>query len=254
MLLLKEEGKMKKTLVLLMSLFCLSSSWASAAVINFKDLSLQDESYWNGSDESGGFTSGGAIFNNNYDTDWDSWDGFSYSNLTDITAEGYTAQYNAITGSGALNTSTYAIGYYSTSAASPPTVTLSAEQTLSGAYFTNNNYAYYSMLKGDQFAKKFEEGDWFKLTITGKDGSGNVTGTVDVYLATGTEIVDTWEWVDLTSLGSVKSLEFTLSSSDTGDYGMNTPAYFVMDFITTPDEDSSNCFIDTFSSGQLRYK
>lgn len=242
---------MKKTLVLFFSLFFLSSAWASAAVIDFEDLSLNAESYWNGSDGSGGFTIGGVSFNNNYSVDWGSWDGFSYSNITDTTAEGYTAQYNAIPGGGALGTSNYVIGYYSAFAASPPIVTLPAAQVVTGAYFTNNNYAYYSMLKGDQFAKKFEEGDWFKLTITGKDAAGNATGTVDFYLANGTDIVNTWEWVDLSGLGTVKTLEFTLSSSDTGEFGMNTPAYFAMDYLSPPKQDGSGCFIDTISSGWL---
>ncbi len=244
---------MRKSLVLFFSLFFITTAWASAAVSTFDDLTLDAESYWNGSDASGGFTSGAAYFNNNYNADWGSWDGFSYSNITDTTSEGFAVQYNAIAGGGAGGSSNYATGYYGAFAASPPTVTLSAAQVVTGAYFTNNNYAYYSMLNGDQFAKKFEEGDWFKLTIEGKDAAGNSTGTVDFYLATGTNIVNTWQWVDLSSLGAVKSLEFTLTSSDTGEWGMNTPAYFAMDSLAcaTADGGSGGCFIGTIASGSL---
>ena len=239
---------MKRVFFLVFFLVCLSSPWASAAVIDFEDLDPGVESYWNGSDGSGAFTSVGATLSNTYDTQWGSWDGFSYSNLTDTTTEGFAGQYSAIAGGGALNTDTYVIGYCSVFATSPPTVTFSSAQTVTGAYITNNNYAFYAMLKGDQFSKQFEESDWFTLTITGRDASGNVTGTVDFNLATGTDIVDTWEWVDLRSLGMVKSMEFSLSSSDTGEFGMNTPAYFAMDFLNPPDEDSSGCFIDAISS------
>jgi hypothetical protein len=35
--------------------------------------------------------------------------------------------------------------------------------------------------------------------------------------------------VDLSSIGAVRTIEFTLSSSDNGDYGMNTPSYFCLD-------------------------
>ena len=42
-------------------------------------------------------------------------------------------------------------------------------------------------------------------------------------------IVDDWTWVDLSGLGTVDRIEFTLSSSDVGSFGMNTPAYFAMD-------------------------
>lgn len=239
---------MKKVFFLVFFLVCLSSPWASAAVIDFEDLDPGVESYWNGSDGSGAFTSIGATFSNTYDAQWGSWDGFSYSNLTDTTTEGFAGQYSAIAGGGALNTDTYVIGYCSVFATSPPTVTFSSAQTVTGTYITNNNYAFYAMLKGDQFSKQFEESDWFTLTITGRDASGNVTGTVDFNLATGTDIVDTWEWVDLRNLGVVKSMEFSLSSSDTGEFGMNTPAYFAMDFLNPQDEDSSGCFIDAISS------
>jgi len=242
-----------KKIGLLIFFVCLTASpWASAAVVDFEDLDLSPESCWNGSDGSGAFTSGGATFNNHYDAEWGTWDGFSYSNLTDTTTEGFAGQYSAIAGGGALNTETYVIGYCSAFAANPPIVTFSSAQTVTGAYITNNNYAYYSMLKGDQFAKQFEEGDWFTLTITGKDAAGNVTGMVDFNLATGTDILNTWEWVDLSTLGMVKSLEFSLTSSDTGDYGMNTPAYFCMDLINPApldeDSDDSGCFIDAIST------
>jgi hypothetical protein len=230
----------------LRGLYCLVSILLTAGIANattatFDDLALPAESYWNGSDGSGGFTSGGVHFSNNYDAEWASWDGFSYSNLTDTTMQGIAAQYNAIAGSGQGGSATYAIGYVGW--ALPPTVTLSSPGVVDGLYVTNCNYAYYSMLNGDAFAKKFggaggSDPDFFLLTITGKDADGNATGTVDFYLAdyrfedNGEDyIVDTWRYVDLTTLGEVESLEFALSSSDFGDWGMNTPGYFAIDSI-----------------------
>jgi len=41
-------------------------------------------------------------------------------------------------------------------------------------------------------------------------------------------IVDSWTRVDLTPLGYVDSLEFVLSSSDVGPYGINTPLFFAI--------------------------
>jgi hypothetical protein len=214
---------------------------AHADIANFDDLGLAPESYWNGSDESGGFASGNAYFNNNYDSTYGSWDGFSYSNITDTTSSGWTAQYNAITGEGQNGSANYGIGYVGW--AEPPTITLDTAGVIDGLYVTNNNYAYYSVLNGDAFAKKFggasgNDADWFLLTMTGKDVLGVITGTVEFYLAdyqfadnSEDYIVKTWEYVDLSSLGVVKSLEFSLSSSDVGDWGMNTPAYFALDTI-----------------------
>jgi hypothetical protein len=97
------------------------------------------------------------------------------------------------------------------------------------------------MLQGDSFAKKFggasgDDADWFKLTIFGMDASNATTGSVDFYLAdyrfadnSLDYVVSDWTYVDLSSLGSVNSLGFSLASSDTGAFGINTPAYFAMD-------------------------
>ena len=214
---------------------------ANADIATFEDLNMLPESYWNGSGESGGFVSGNMHFNNNYNAAWASWDGFSYSNITDTTTTGPAGQYNAIAGTGQSNSSNYAVCYIGW--ASPPTVTLNTADIVDGLYVTNNNYAYYSMLDGDAFAKKFggdsgNDQDWFKLTITGKDVSRAATGAVVFFLAdyrfadnNADYIVNTWQYVDLTSLGTVKNLEFTLSSSDVGEWGMNTPGCFAIDTI-----------------------
>jgi len=216
-------------------------SFANADRVTLEDLILPGESCWNGSDESGGFNSGGAHFGNSYNSAWETWDGFSYSNMTDTAVTGIAGQYNAITGAGQGNSGNYAIGYVGW--AGLPTVTLDTAGVLAGLYVTNNNCAYYSMLDGDAFAKKFggetgDDPDWYLLTITGKNSSSEVTGTVEFYLAdfrfednSQDYIVDTWQFVDVTSLGTVKGLEFGLSSSDVGDWGMNTPAYFALDTI-----------------------
>jgi hypothetical protein len=42
-------------------------------------------------------------------------------------------------------------------------------------------------------------------------------------------IVKDWTWLDLSGLGAADSLLFSLSSSDFGDFGINTPVYFCID-------------------------
>lgn len=223
---------------------------ALAGVPNFDDLSLSAESYWNGSDLSGGFNSGPAFFNNNF-TDWGggstSWESFAYSNLSQESPalSGLASQYTAITGS-AESGSNYAIGFVGF--AGLPTMTLAGPGEVSGAYFTNNNFSYYSMLDGDNFSKQFggtsgDDPDWFLLSIEGFDDQGSSTGTVDFYLAdyrfadnSLDYILDDWTWFDLSDLGTVQDVTFNLSSSDNGDWGMNTPAYFAVDsFVATPE-------------------
>ena len=225
---------------------------ASADITNFDDLSLAPESYWNGSTGSGGFQSGPARFNNSY-TDWGggyySWDGWAYSNTTNTTTPGYANQYSAITGGG-FDSKNYGVSYVpldfmgGTYEPIPTSLTLDGTDgyMAAGAYFTNTTYAYLSMKDGNGApAKKFggssgNDSDWLLLTIIGKNALGTKTGTVEFYLAdyrfednSIDYIVENWEYVDLSSLGVVKNLEFSLSSSDVGSFGMNTPAYFAMD-------------------------
>ncbi|MHC4563465.1 MAG: DUF4465 domain-containing protein [Planctomycetota bacterium] len=213
-------------------------SGAMASTATFEDLPLAAESFYNGSDRAGGFTSGGLRFDNNYDVTFGSWDGFAYSNITDNTTPGWGNQYSAITGGGVGGSSTYGVGYIGF--VEPPTTSLANARVFDGLFVTNNTYAYLSMRDGDAFAKKFggvdgNDADWLLLTITGFNGLTEV-GAVDFYLAdyrfadnAQDYLVDQWTWVDLSSLGDLTSLEFSMSSTDNGEFGMNTPAYFAVD-------------------------
>ncbi|MFZ4399610.1 MAG: DUF4465 domain-containing protein [Bacteroidales bacterium] len=218
-------------------------------IATFDNLSLNPSTAWNGSDNSGGFTSSGFFFENAF-TDFGggmfSWYGFAYSNMTDSLTNGYTNQFSAITGKGVLNSNNYAVSYVNYDwmnnyKVHPNTLRFATPKIISGFYATNNTYAYFSMLNGDgSLAKKFggqsgNDPDWFKLQIKGFK-NGNMTDTVNCFLAdfrfsiqTQDYILKNWKWVDLYSLGEVDSLEFTLTSSDNGAYGMNTPSYFCMD-------------------------
>lgn len=227
-----------KQLVSVFSLFCIFGITfvANASVANFDDLTLNSGSYWKGADFSGDFTSGGAVFNNNF-TDWGygmtSWDGWAYSNMSDTTTPGFGNQYSAITGS-AHSGSNYGIAYIGWTEL--PSITFESASIVQSIYVTNTTYAYLAMLNGQAPANEFGIDDWFLLTITGLDESGEETGVVEFYLASEGNIVNTWQNISLSSLGLVKSIEFSLSSSDYDiDNGMNTPAYFAIDTVVIPE-------------------
>ena len=220
-----------KFLSLVLIIFMTIANTTNAAVSDFEDLTLASESYWNGSDSSGGFTSGAAAYNNYYDGTYGAyWEGFAYSNISDNLTAGYGNQYSAITGA-ACSGENYAVGYCGGYYGNTPTITFDTAMNIDGLYVTNTTYAYLAMLNGEGIADAFGEDDWFVLTITGYDSLGAETGTIDFYLAEGTDIVNTWVYVDLSSLGVVSCLEFTLGSSDVGDFGINTPTYFAIDTI-----------------------
>jgi hypothetical protein len=236
---------MKKFTLSLFTVF-VSTSLIAQTVSTFESLNLAADSFWNGSDLSGGFSNGNAFFANDYDTAFFSWSGFSYSTMKDSTTAGWGNQYSAITASGYNASSTYVVADEYGNAKISLTGS-AAGKLVEGFYVTNATYAYLSMRDGDLFSKKFggttgADEDWFKLTVKGWLNGSLKSNAVEFYLAdfrsadsTEDYIVKDWRWVNLQPLGNVDSLQFFLASSDTGQWGMNTPAYFCIDNFTTAD-------------------
>lgn len=227
---------MKKIALLVFIMFLNLYSFAQPAT-TFEELSLPTEKYWNGSDGSGKFTSGGFTFFNNYNEAWASWVGFSYSAVTDTITPGWGNQYSAITGSGVGNSEKYGVGY----ASGTTRITLENPDSVKGFYVTNSTYSYLTIRYGDDFSKKFggssgTDPDYFSLIIYGLDTDGDTTGQVVFRLADFTSdnpeedyILKTWEWVSLDSLGVLSELHFAMESTDNSSWGMNNPAYFCID-------------------------
>lgn len=239
-----------KLLLTVITTVSLSSTAANAAVATFDNLALAPESYF-APQTATTFNSGDATFTHNF-TDYGygcCWSGFTYSNTTDTTTAGYTNQYSAITGGGVNGSANYAIG--NPGAYGVSRLDFAAPTMVEGAYFTNTTYAYLSMRDGDNFAKQFGLGDFFTLTVTGLDAADTITNAINISLARDANLVDMWIWYDLMPLGEVSALEFSLSSSDNGDYGMNTPAYFAMDNLTTVTAVPVPAAVWLFSSGLL---
>jgi hypothetical protein len=105
------------------------------------------------------------------------------------------------------------------------------------------------MLNGDAFSKKFggpsgDAPDWFRLSVVGLDATREPVGQVEHYLAdyrfvdpAEDYVLDMWQEVDLTPLAGlgVAILQTRLHSSDTGPFGMNTPAYVAVDDLVLTD-------------------
>jgi hypothetical protein len=199
-------------------------------IVNFQNVLLNPNSYWNGFDASGPITIGSATFNNLYIEDWDYWEGFALSNMVDITTPGWTNQYSAYVDNGGNIQNIYSISFVNNESS---TITFKHDVSLISAKITNSTYAYFSMLNGNEYSKKFEEGDWFKLTIIGFDENEEEKGRVEFYLADfrspNNYIVSNWKKISLNSINDARKIVFYLESTDESDWGMNTPAYFCMD-------------------------
>ena len=242
---------MRKVLLTIVAAWAAFSAQAQGTVYvsSFDTLSLSkpDTFYVNYSSpgDDVGFLDAGAWFPCVYDTGFgfQFWsNGFAYSNMTDSVTSGIVNQYAAKPGSG-YNSSQYAVAYGNVN-----TIRLTVSDPgvfVQGCYISNSTYAYNSMRDGDMFSKKFggatgDDPDWFKVVVRGYSSGNLLPDSVEYYLADFRDtnnandyIVSDWQWLDLQNLGvELDSLEFELSSSDTGQFGMNTPAYFCMDDFT----------------------
>ncbi|MCE2740329.1 MAG: DUF4465 domain-containing protein [Sphingobacteriales bacterium] len=221
-------------------LFLLLSKVGKAqTVAGFENISLAPNSFYNGSDFAGGTKSGDFYFRNSYDSSFGGfWSGFSVSNMKDDSTKGFMNQYSAITGGG-FNSTNYGVFY------GKGNILVEGDakgKPVNGFFITNGTYAYYDMKEGSAFTKKFggtsgNDPDFFKVSINAWKNNGNRADTsLDVYLAdfrfsdnANDYILNTWKFVDLNAFGAVDSFSFNFYSSDTGQFGINTPLYFCID-------------------------
>lgn len=228
--------------ILVTTLFTLISGLSMAQIgwmSTFESIDLtKADSFWNGQDESKGFLNGNAFYRNNYNATWMIWNGFGVSNMKDSITPGYLNQYSARSANGANYTNQYAV------VSQKGTVVLNNPQVIEGCYINNGTYPAISMSEGDGFAKQFggpsgNDEDYFRIIATGHSGVNVKTDTfylADYRFADNSKdyIVNEWTYFSLSNLGSVDSIVFSLESTDTGQHGMNTPAFFCMDNFNAP--------------------
>ncbi|MCR4591560.1 MAG: DUF4465 domain-containing protein [Bacteroidaceae bacterium] len=73
-----------------------------------------------------------------------------------------------------------------------------------------------------------QKGDYCNLEITGYK-AGEATGLVTVGLAKDGSFLNYWITTDMTTLGAVDSLSFSMDSNDSSLYGMKAPMYVALD-------------------------
>jgi hypothetical protein len=224
-----------KHLLMIMALFTAKTSLAQTSDFEFPN--VPPSGYWDGSDQSGGFSSGTAFFPNVYNTAfggyWES--GFTWSTVSDTVTAGFNNLYGSSSGSG-NNSSGYAVVQQGAVMRIP-----GGNKVVQSIQINNGTYAWISMRDGDGFAKKFggltgNDPDFFRLLIRGYSGGVLVNDSVEFYLAdyrfsnnAQDYIVRNFTTVNTAVLGAVDSLSFTLNSTDISAFGMNTPGFFVID-------------------------
>lgn len=246
---------MKRIFTLMSLSICTLCAFGQTAV-DFENFGLAADQFLNGSDGTTSFNTDYFSLPIDYNENYDSWTGWALSSVTDNETPGYGNQYSAITGAGVDGSLTYATSYNF----GPNTLEMfspiggASEFSPNGIYITNATFTYFSMLEGDAFAKKFggasgTDPDFLLLTIKGLNKEGQ-QDSVDFYLAdyrfedsNQDYIIDEWTFVDLTKFAAYENLQFQITSSDVGQFGINTPQYFCIDNVvfdvTTSTEDEA---------------
>ncbi|MEL7496679.1 MAG: DUF4465 domain-containing protein [Planctomycetota bacterium] len=176
----------------------------------------------------------GAQLFNGYTPAFGSWNGWSWSNVTDTTTPGFGNQFAAFpgggsNGSGGVNAGeNYAIGFGNDSF-----INLPNGLKIDSIDLAASTYSALAMRDGDAFTEAFggasgDDPDYFRVVLTGYDQAfanvdpnGNVVGEVDFYLAdyrfadnSQDYISNAWNQVDLTGLADARSIRITFDSSD----------------------------------------
>ncbi len=241
---------MKKIYIIAASLF-LGANINAQLTVDFESFTLSTESFDNGSAGGGDFIMGqnsDVILSNVFDPSFSSWNGFSISNMTDITSAGWGNEFSSFVGSGSNASSNYAMFYPEGSI-----MANASNLVFDSIKITNGTYAAISMRDGDAFGKQFgsftdasgaDDGtngeDFFKVWIIVENFQGTEKDSTEFYLAdyrfadnSLDYIVDEWTNVDLTAFSfAVSKLNFRFVSSDNGAGWINTPTYFALDDIS----------------------
>ncbi|RRC98756.1 DUF4465 domain-containing protein [Prevotella sp. OH937_COT-195] len=221
----------------------------TAQTATFENLYLAENSFWMGDFSKGiagsSFVSGSYKFDNYASNTWDGapsapyWGNFAYANSTSNifdNADYFIHQWNNAAGGGFDGSENYMVAFPQ---GGKITVMNNDEgDKLRGFYIINDAWNVYAYTVTDGFTKnkttgnaEFGIGDWCKVTIKADNGKEKEFYLADYRDANAENhyYIDTWQWVDLRELGTVKNLSFVITSSRTNQWGMTTPGYFCAD-------------------------
>lgn len=220
---------MKKIFFLAAVALMSTAMYADLQVADFENINLAPEQELKFANDTTGFFESGSFkvqqtvaYGGTYVT------GAVISSHTDTEFADYTDANKSIAG-GAYEGQNYVV-FYVNAWGDPDKITLKEATVVPGMYVCNNVYAYNSMKNGDATAgEPFTKDDYLSLIVYAKLNGVGVNARVFVDLAEGTNIMDKWTWVDLSSLGEIDELYFEMSGSRTNEGGLLTPTYFCID-------------------------
>ena len=230
--------------------FCMDDFNAISTLRNSNhEVSVSADTFYNGSDNAGGISAGYLFFNNSFNSDWNSWSGWSLSSKLNDTTAGFGNQFSCINNS---KSSFLVAGGKRTEIRSPylENYKNSLFKTMAPAPWplsfsiTNSTYAALDMEQGSSFSKKFggvdgNDPDYFRVLVNYVDAADSVLRVDTVYLAdfrfednSMDYILKDWKEIKAFTPRDITfhKIVFNLESSDNGNFGMNTPAYFCLSY------------------------
>ena len=163
-----------------------------------------------------------------------SWEGFTLSTVSQDTAN----VFGCVANGGLEGVATpYVIGYYSewvssSQGYSSNIIDFNGEYYPEHVYICQNSNTHKAITQGEFNARPFTEQDTLALIIQTLDSTKTPTATIIYYLAIDGTCNEGWVKVPLTALGQTSCLSFSMTSTDIGDWGANTPLYFALDGLT----------------------
>lgn len=189
---------------------------------------------------------GMSFFHNAWES-YNFWYGFCLASASDTTFSVTEDQFRCVAGGGLAGKGTpYVLAYAAEGMGptSPCTMyfTTDAEPWLAKeVYLCIGSWALHNVLKGGAPARAFAAGDSLVIEIEGLDENGDIIADkkVTFFLAdyrssnsADWKVNNGWEKCDLTPLGEVYGLIFTMQTSDNNGSYSNTGLYFALDGLT----------------------
>ncbi len=201
-------------------------------VADFEKLYLPEESFERGENlQLGSFVSGSFKFDNGCMPEWSYFYDFMYANTTSTSFTTYvTDQFNNAVGGGVNGSENYVVAY--PQGGKIYVMNNADGDVIPGMYITNDAWVVDNILNGDGMTDGvFKQGDWFKLTITADNGNSTEYYLADYRAEQEADryYLDTWQWIDLSKLGTVKNLSFSFDGSRKNSRGLTTATYFCLD-------------------------
>ena len=164
-----------------------------------------------------------------------SWEGFTLSKVSQDTAN----VFGCVANGGVAGVGTpYMIGYFSewiteSQGYSSNIIYFDQAYCPEYIYVCQNSNTMEAITHGGVYnARAFNEKDTLALIISALNAQNEETGRITYYLAVEGKKNNGWEKVSLTALGEAHGLGFSMTTTDIGDWGSNTPLYFALDALT----------------------